>query len=49
MLRLATTSDGIHGLALDCGFSDLSHFNRVFRKLTGLTPGAYRRKLRSGQ
>ena len=28
-----------------CGFSDQSHFNRVFKSITGLTPGDYRRKL----
>jgi AraC family transcriptional regulator len=28
-------------LALHLGFSDQSHFSRAFRKVTGMTPGAY--------
>ena len=31
-------------VALSCGFADQSHFTRVFTKLTGLTPGAWRRE-----
>lgn len=30
------------------GFSDSAHFNRSFKKITGLTPQAYRRKFRIG-
>jgi AraC-like DNA-binding protein len=30
-------------IALACGFSNQSHFNRVFKKLTGVTPGTYRK------
>ncbi len=29
--------------ALQCGFSDQSHFSNVFKKLIGITPGQYRR------
>lgn len=32
-------------LALAAGFSDQSHLNRVFKQLTGTTPGAFRRQL----
>jgi AraC family transcriptional regulator len=30
-------------VALDAGFADQSHFTRTFRRLTGMTPGEYRR------
>jgi AraC family transcriptional regulator len=29
-------------IAVDAGFSDQSHFTRVFRRFTGMTPGAFR-------
>lgn len=29
-------------VALSAGFADQSHFNRVFKNLTGMTPGAFR-------
>jgi AraC-like DNA-binding protein len=29
-----------------CGFSDQSHLTRVFRSLTGTSPGAWRREVR---
>jgi len=32
-------------VALSCGFADQSHFTRVFTKLTGLNPSAWRRNL----
>lgn len=37
----------IADVAAEAGFSDQSHFTRVFRRLTGQTPGAYRRTGRS--
>lgn len=33
-------------IALDCGFSSHSHLSRLFRKFIGVTPSAYRRRLR---
>lgn len=30
-------------IGLACGFGDQSHFNRIFKKLTGATPGEYRK------
>lgn len=34
--------DSISAIAYDCGFSDLSHFNRSFKKRFGLTPSDVR-------
>lgn len=31
-------------IALECGMTDQSHFTRVFRRLVGMTPGAWRRQ-----
>jgi AraC family transcriptional regulator len=31
-------------IALDCGMSDQAHFTRVFRKVVGINPGAWRRQ-----
>ena len=41
-VKLRRCEDTIAAVALDCGFDDLSTFNRQFRRATGLTPGAYR-------
>lgn len=30
-------------IALSCGFADQSHFTRTFSRITGMTPGAWRR------
>ncbi len=43
MLALRSTDDKVLAIALDCGFHDLSHFNRKFRELVGVSPTAYRR------
>jgi AraC-like DNA-binding protein len=34
----------ISDIAFDCGFNDLSYFNRSFRRRFGLTPSAARGK-----
>jgi AraC-like DNA-binding protein len=41
-VRLRCSSDTISSIALQAGFSDLSTFNRRFRRLLGASPGAYR-------
>jgi AraC family transcriptional regulator len=45
-LRLVSGRDKIVDVALDCGFGDLSNFNRAFRAEFGLTPRAYRLRWR---
>jgi AraC-like DNA-binding protein len=44
-IELRDQEKKIFAIALDCGFNDLSHFNRIFKKHTGTTPGNYRVKL----
>ena len=39
---LADSGLRIHEVAEQCGYSDLGHFSRNFKKLTGATPGEYR-------
>jgi AraC-like DNA-binding protein len=41
-VRLRCSNDTISTIALEAGFSDLSTFNRRFRRLLGASPGAYR-------
>jgi AraC family transcriptional regulator len=47
--RLAQPGDPLRlaDLALEAGFSDQSHLNRVFKRMTGTAPGALRASLRS--
>lgn len=40
LLKQQATS--ISDIALDCGFANQTHFTRVFRQTTGMTPKAYR-------
>ncbi|MDP2790149.1 MAG: AraC family transcriptional regulator, partial [Rectinemataceae bacterium] len=46
MDRLESGDDKILSIALDTGFNDVAYFDRVFRKHTGVTPAAYRKKIR---
>lgn len=33
-------------IALECGLADQAHLSRVFRRVTGTTPSAYRKKMK---
>jgi len=37
--------EGLAEIALRCGFSHQEHLTRAFRRLTGQTPGRYRRSV----
>jgi len=39
---LANPALRIHEIAEETGFSDVAHFSRSFKKITGYTPGEYR-------
>jgi len=41
-LRLKRSRDDISAIAFEAGFNDLSTFNRRFRRVMGVNPGAYR-------
>ena len=45
--RLATGAENVLDVALDCGFGDISNFNRSFRAEFAVTPVAFRRNSRS--
>lgn len=42
---LGSNKLSVSEIAWACGFTDPSYFSRIFRKQTGLTPQAYRKKL----
>ncbi|HMW97692.1 MAG TPA: helix-turn-helix domain-containing protein [Flavobacteriales bacterium] len=46
--RLEDTDLSLAAIAGECGFYDQSSFNRLFRRTTGITPGAYRARVASG-
>ncbi len=41
---LETSTSAVADIARQVGYEDLSSFRRLFRRLTGMTPGDYRRK-----
>ncbi|MBY6263696.1 AraC family transcriptional regulator [Azospirillum sp. 412522] len=43
---LETTDTPLSQIALDCGFSDQSHFSRIFRRVAGEAPRLWRHKHR---
>jgi AraC-like DNA-binding protein len=46
--RLLAAGRPIKVIAADLGFTDQSHFGRVFRRSVGLTPAAYQRAMGEG-
>lgn len=45
--RMLETRDPLAQVALDCGLSDQAHLCRVFRRFTGESPSAWRRRCRA--
>ncbi len=41
---MRTTNLSLSQIAIDCGFADQAHFNKLFRKHVGQSPGAWRRR-----
>ena len=39
---LAGTNDTVLAVATACGYNNTANFNRIFRKITGITPHEYR-------
>jgi AraC-like DNA-binding protein len=44
-VRLAAEPGKVLEIALDCGFGDVSNFNRTFRAEFGISPRIYRRQM----
>lgn len=44
---LLNTDKTVADIAFECGFRNLSNFNRQFRNITGCTPGEYRKRIKS--
>jgi AraC family transcriptional regulator len=42
------TDASLSQIALDCGFTDQPHLTRLFHRIVGVTPGAWRRQRRAG-
>jgi transcriptional regulator GlxA family with amidase domain len=40
---MLTTNIALGQIAVECGFADQAHFNKLFRRLAGQSPGAWRR------
>jgi len=44
--QLLETQDSVSEICFQCGYTNLSNFNRLFKKYKGMSPVAYRRQLR---
>jgi AraC-like DNA-binding protein len=44
--RLRRTDDSIAQIAFDCGFGSQEHLTRIFKRVCGATPAAYRKASR---
>jgi AraC family transcriptional regulator len=44
---MLNTREPLSQVALDCGWSDQAHFTRVFRRIVGISPSAWRRQFQS--
>ncbi len=49
MLLMETTAYSLTEIAYLTGFSDQSHFNRIFKKQTGENPSIYRKRIQKGK
>ncbi len=45
---LRTTSLTLQDIAVYCGFADVHHFSKAFKRVRGLAPGAFREQWRKG-
>lgn len=45
---LERTTQPVDAIAWTVGYQDASSFRKVFRRITGISPGAYRRQVRTG-
>lgn len=43
IIQLLSTRKKVIAIATDCGFNDLSYFNRSFKKIIGQSPSNYRK------
>lgn len=42
--RLRQSDDAVLEIAFDCGFNNISHFNRLFKRATGMSPLEYKNR-----
>jgi AraC-like DNA-binding protein len=44
--RLLQTEESVITIALDCGYSHIPYFNKIFKEKYGVSPTQYRKKHR---